>query len=137
MRYKFGHRSQERMKGVNNDLVKCAVNALSKSKYYDYTIPWMGGYRTSLDQYYIFKNGNSQLDGTTKKSYHQTGNALDIIPYKVDKTQEDKAFRYFTQLMFDEWQRGISAGIYKGILQWGGNWRNFIDKPHWQVVINK
>lgn len=32
-------------------------------------------------QYKIFKAGNSKCDGYEKLSYHQSGNALDTVPY--------------------------------------------------------
>ena len=79
MSYKFGSRSLERIEGVNKDLVKCAELALHNSKV-DMTIPWMGGVRTAEDQNEIYRRGASQRDGYDKKSYHQSGNALDIIP---------------------------------------------------------
>ena len=125
MSYKYGDRSTRRMQGVNNDLVDCAVKALAECPY-DMTIPWMGGVRTAKEQNDIYKTGASTKDGYDKKSYHQSGNALDIIPVMKDC---EKSYRKFAGLMFTIWQR---EG-YKGILQWGGHWANFIDKPHWQV----
>ena len=79
MSFKWGNRSLERMEGVNEFLVECATEALRISKH-DMTIPWMGGIRTAEEQNKIFKEGNSKMDGYEKKSYHQSGNALDITP---------------------------------------------------------
>ena len=123
------------MQGVNNDLVQCAVNALRNSVLFDFTIPWMGGVRTAPEQNKIFMSGNSTCDGYQKKSYHQSGNALDVIPYNVNIVDQAGAFRYFAKLMFREWQRGLKDGEYEGILEWGGNWTSFEDKPHWQVIV--
>ena len=125
--YEWGNRSKQRMKGVEPLLRECATAALYSSKY-DMTIPWMGGLRTAEQQNRIFKTGNSQLDGHNKRSYHQTGKALDIIPVEGGYTN-DKAFRHFAACMFTEWQK-MNTGL---ILEWGGHWENFIDTPHWQI----
>ena len=134
MAYKWGNRSKERMTGVNPILIECATRALAICRE-DMTIPWMGGLRTAEEQNEIFKDGNSKLDGFNKKSYHQTGNAIDVIPVKGSYSNS-KGFREFARSMFHTWQVMIKEGkvpdsIY---LEWGGNWRNFIDVPHWQIV---
>ena len=121
------------MEGVHPALIKCAERALSISKY-DMTIPWMGGVRTAEDQRKIFDQGYSQVDGYKKKSYHQTGKALDVIPVKGGY-DNDKAFRHFAKCMFLTWQRMMTRKETEGyFLEWGGHWMNFIDNPHWQLV---
>ena len=131
--YKFGTTSIRRMEGVDERLVECVTRALTSSKRYDYSIPWMGGMRTPKEQLALFKNGASQLDGYRKQSYHQTGNAIDVIPYNVNPEYNVKAHMYFAELMFSEWQRGLYTGEYRGVLEWGGHWTNFNDMPHWQI----
>jgi len=133
MSYKFGNRSNERMEGVNSVLIQCAGIALGKSQH-DMTIPKTGGLRTPEDQNKLFKKGYSQKDGFEKKSYHQSGNALDVIPV-VGGYANDKAFRHFAGKMFSAWQGIIAAGEHQGYtLEWGGHWQNFLDVPHWQIV---
>ncbi|MDC3237400.1 M15 family metallopeptidase [bacterium] len=131
--YKWGSKSLSRMEGVNPLLIECATRALAKSKF-DMTIPGMGGLRTTEDQKGIFDRGYSQVDGTKRKSYHQTGNALDVIAV-IDGYNNDVAFRDFAKRMFNAWQEMIYQGEARGKLEWGGNWRNFIDKPHWQIIL--
>ncbi len=139
--YTWGKRSLERMQGVNellqgvNELlIECAARALEISDH-DMTIPWMGGKRSAENQNEIFKSGASTLDGFEKKSYHQTGNALDVIPVEGNY-RNDKAFRHFAKCMFQAWQEMHMKGrIPDGLfLEWGGHWQNFIDVPHWQIV---
>ena len=133
MNFQWGNRSKERMQGVHELPVECATRALSISKH-DMTIPWMGGLRTAEEQNDIFKEGNSQLDGYEKKSYHQSGFALDIIPVQGGYAN-DKAFRHFAKCMFFTWQLMIREGKAGDfILEWGGHWQKFIDVPHWQIV---
>lgn len=47
----------------------------------DFGILSTGGFRTAEMQNEIFKKGNSKCDGYIKKSYHQTGKAVDLVPY--------------------------------------------------------
>lgn len=137
MSFHWGSRSKQRMKGVNNDLIICANRALIKSKY-DMTIPWMGGVRTPEEQNAIFKEGNSKCDGFKIKSYHQSGNALDIIPV-VKGYKNTRAMNHFANHMLIEWQKMIdesdttwkSQGLY---MTWGGTFgAQGWDKPHYQV----
>lgn len=131
--FKFGERSTGRMQGVNPILIQCASVALAKSKH-DMTIPKSGGLRSPDDQNILFKKGYSQKDGFDKKSYHQSGNALDVVPV-VGGYANDRAFRHFAGKMFSAWQGIIAAGDHQGnTLEWGGHWQNFIDVPHFQIV---
>ncbi len=130
--YKWGKTSLERMDGVSEYLTDCATKALSISQY-DMTIPPHGGLRTPEEQNKLFKKGFSQLDGYKKKSYHQTGNALDVIP--IQGYEFDKGFRHFAKCMFNSWQLMIYECEVPDYLylEYGGHWGNFIDVPHWQI----
>ena len=130
--FKFGNTSKRRSEYVNNDLVLCAELALSESKY-DMTIPWMGGLRTDKEQNDIFKEGNSKCDGYDIKSYHQSGNALDIIPVQ-GKYKNTRALNHFANLMLCTWQKLLSEGKVKGIITWGGTFGSQgWDKPHYEI----
>lgn len=133
MAYSFGNRSTGRMQGVNSVMVQCASIALGKSQH-DMTIPSTGGIRTADDQKKLYDKGYSQCDGTEKLSYHQSGNALDVVAVKGGYANA-AAFRHFAKCMFSAWQTMIKAGENEGYtLEWGGHWQNFIDVPHWQIV---
>lgn len=130
--YLFGKTSKRRQEGVNKYLVLCSEIALSKSKY-DMTIPWMGGVRTDKDQNDIFKNGNSKCDGYDIKSYHQSGNAIDVIPV-IGKYKNLRASNYFANLMLYTWQELLIEGKVKGIMTWGGTFgAKGWDKWHFEI----
>lgn len=133
MNYKWGNRSKERMKGVNDILVECATRALSICRA-DMTIPKYGGVRTPGEQKSLYDKGYSQRDGYEKRSYHQTGNALDVIPVKGGYSNAS-GFREFARCMFYTWQLMIKEEkIPKDLcLFWGGHWRSFVDTPHWEL----
>lgn len=132
MSYKFGSKSLRFTEGVDATLMLCAIRALAKSKY-DMTIPWMGGLRTDREQNDIYKEGNSKCDGYKIKSYHQSGNAIDIIP--VDKGYKNtRGMNHFANLMLKEWQQMILEGFTTKVMTWGGTFgAQGWDKPHYEI----
>jgi peptidoglycan LD-endopeptidase CwlK len=119
--YKFGDASISRIGKVHQLLQRLANGTIEKSDF-DFGIPSTGGLRTTEEQYELFKKGNSQCDGTIKKSYHQTGLALDFVPYINGKyTWENKdAFLSIAKTAFDVWEKmDDKQGMF---LHWGGFW---------------
>lgn len=152
MGYSFGRTSHKRMFGVDDILKKTAITALSFSDI-DMTVPWRGGKRTAEEQNELFKAGNSRCDGFRIKSYHQSGQALDLVPYvngKIDYTATEQ-FIKFANIMFATFKFLQATGsIPKNIyLHWGGFWsakdnngdgilstiddKTGWDKPHWEL----
>ena len=152
MAYSFGRTSHKRMLGVDDALTRTAVTALSFSPI-DMSIPWRGGLRTASQQKELFDMGNSRADGYRNKSYHQSGKALDIVPFvdgEIDYTATDR-FVEFANLMLETFKflqaiGQIPRDLY---LHWGGFWSakdnngdgilSTIndefgwDKPHWEI----
>ena len=152
MGYSFGRSSLIRAKDVTDILVQCASMSLMHSKY-DMSIPWRGGKRTAAQQKELFDDKATKCDGYIKKSYHQSGQALDVVPWhngKLDYKATDR-FEHFAKIMlatFDYLQviGDIPQGIY---LHWGGFWSardengdgylHHIDDefgwdcPHWEI----
>ena len=130
--YKFGTKSQARMSDVNLQLVECAKRSLGKSKF-DMTIPWMGGKRTATQQNDIFKEGNSKCDGYKIESFHQSGNALDIIPV-VKGYKNTRAMNRFARTMLITWQEMLINNEAEGVMIWGGTFGSQgWDKPHYEI----
>lgn len=111
-------RSLNRLEGVEEKgimLVKLAI----KLSPIDFSIPWMGGYRSVEDQLAIFKEGNSTCDGTNKKSYHQSGKAIDFVPY-VDGKSND-SHRYYFMIIGAFFAAAETLGME---ITSGANWDN-------------
>jgi len=133
MGYSFGKKSLERMEGVNSDLIKVVKKALEISEKrgkrgVDFIIPPYGGLRTAEEQNELYKKGRSKLDGFKKESYHQSGNALDVVPY-VDGAPSwdyDELMKVAVCML----QAANDLGIH---ITWGGSWTNGWDAPHYQV----
>ena len=123
--YIWGEASERRMGKVSEYLVDAAYEVIGVSDV-DLTIPWMGGWREDYEQNEIFLNKNSKADGYKKKSYHQSGNALDIIPYINGKgTYTDHGSSiYIASMMltvfdYNKLLGEIPADLF---LHWGGFW---------------
>jgi peptidoglycan L-alanyl-D-glutamate endopeptidase CwlK len=75
-------KSLSKLEGVDERLQKIVKEAIKETKV-DFAV--VSGYRTAEKQNELYKKGYSELDGYTKKSAHQLGKAVDIVPYKDGK----------------------------------------------------
>lgn len=81
--YHWGKSSQTNLIGVEPDVIKLCNKALEISDY-DFSI--IDGLRTTEDQQKVFNDKKSELDGIIKKSFHQSGLAVDVLPYVRDRS---------------------------------------------------
>lgn len=93
--------------------------------------------RTSEEQAIHFKNGASKCDGYKIKSKHQSGNAFDIIPSKNKWNSTNEEFNQLSNVIKKEFLNFEPAKLQGFKIEWGGDWKNFIDKPHWELRIKK
>lgn len=126
--YYLSKRSYTRLNGINAILVAILTEAIKESPY-DFGIPSTGGLRTAEKQNELYKKGRSQLDGYKKKSYHQTGKAFDIYAYVDGKASWDKGqltaiARHIQKVAKDQFDVDLT---------WGGDWKSFVDMPHFQI----
>jgi peptidoglycan L-alanyl-D-glutamate endopeptidase CwlK len=125
--FKFGENSLDRMSGVNYQIIEVAKLALSISPI-DFGIPRHGGLRTAEEQKKLFNDKASQLDGTIKKSYHQSGMALDVFAYVDGKASWDELHLTTIAAAMLEAANRLSVNM-----RWGGHWTSFRDMPHFEV----
>ena len=128
--YKFSKRSLDNLKNVDQRLVDIC-NELIKE--IDFTV--IEGYRTLERQKELFDTGFSKIDGIKKKGKHNYSPslAIDIIPYKKGHNPFDGSEE--STKMFKELNKAFDKVAKKlGIkYEWGGNWKTFVDLPHYQV----
>lgn len=119
---KFGKKSQERLRGVNSELVNVLFELV---KIMDVTI--IEGVRSQERQDRLVAEGKSK----TKFSKHITGRAVDLAGYPIDWEDRDR-FHYMGGML-----RGIAHQM--GVkVRWGGDWdgdgetrdNNFDDLVH-------
>lgn len=125
--YSFSKTSLERLDTTDPRLQHIFKEAITDSPI-DFGIPPYGGKRTVEEQQELFKDGKSRADGVNKKSYHQTGKAVDVYAYVDGRASWDE--KHLTLIA------GHVLGTAKRLgydLEWGGNWRTFVDMPHFQL----
>ena len=137
-KFQWGQNSLNRMKGVDERLIRVLFRAIRiasrKMDGIDLSIPQLGGLRTADQQNKLFENKLSRCDGYDLKSYHQSGRAIDVIPYikgvnvySLPKEEMELAFYKVASCM-------LEAGAKDNVkLNWGGNWKTFKDLPHYEI----
>jgi len=121
--------SRERLAGVEPLLVNIVEQAILNSPY-RFQIAWMGGHRTGQMQLQLFNDKKSKCDGVHKRSKHQDGLAFDIICYD-DNNEITWSKDVFTEVAM--WIKFIAEELFSTELEWGGDWKNFVDLPHFQL----
>ena len=121
---KLGRRSLRNLQGVDPRLQSIINLAMFRGRV-DFTIT--EGLRTQERQEKLFKEGKSQLDGVNKKSKHQSGMAIDFIPYPFRGWEDIEAFKKVgNELKECAYLLGYHA-------TYGGDWKSFKDYPHLQI----
>ena len=117
----IGPRSVMRLKGVHPDLVKVVQHAIEISTV-DFTV--LEGLRTIQRQRELVKAGASQ----TLKSRHLTGHAVDLGAWVDDQVD-------WSWPLYDKIAKAMktAAADLKIPLEWGGDWKQFKDGPHFQL----
>ena len=125
--YYLGKSSAANLSGVNPLLIQVVMLALKLTSV-DFGIPSSGGLRTPEQQRKLFDLKASQLDGTIKISNHQSGNAFDVFAYVDGKASWDVGHlnEVATAVLAAASQLGVK-------LAWGGHWKRFVDRPHFEV----
>ena len=85
--------------------------------------------RAAAGMYPISAGENSytvtDCDGTTHKSKHQGGRALDVVPSEGGRP------------VWPEWNdprwKDIASSFKAEGFEWGGDWEDFPDRPHYQM----
>lgn len=123
--YQLGPRSRGNLQGVHPDLVAVVERAIQITKQ-DFTV--IEGLRTKKRQEELVKKGASK----TMNSRHLTGHAVDITPWIDGAISWD--WRYYNEVKEAMFQAARELNVP---IEWGGNWTNFRDGPHWQLPWDK
>lgn len=126
--YNLSKRSFERLNGIDAILIAILVEGIKESPF-DFGIPRNGGLRTAEQQKVLFDKKRSKADGIKKKSYHQSGKAFDVFAYIDGNASWDK--NQLTQIA--RHLQKIAKEKFDVKLEWGGDWKSFIDMPHFQI----
>jgi len=113
------------------------------------------GHRTPEEQFELFQKGRSEVNGiwrvtdparvvTYKNGYNDKSKhnaypslAVDVMPYygikphiRWDDFEGMKAFGNYVKGVIDMM---IKYGTIDNNITWGGDWKSFLDYPHWQI----
>lgn len=121
MGFKFGKRSQDKLLGVHEDLIRVMNRAIEMSAT-DFAIT--EGVRTLDRQQALVASGAS----TTMKSRHLTGHAVDVAAFV------GKEVRWDWPLYGKIAETVKAAAKLENVqVEWGGDWKSFPDGPHFQL----
>ena len=119
--FTLGHRSKQRLKGVHPDLVKVVECAIQLTTV-DFAV--LEGLRTPERQKALVEAGASQ----TLNSRHLTGHAVDLGAWVGDEVRWDWPLYHKIAAAMKDAAKQVDVPI-----EWGGDWRNFKDGPHFQL----
>lgn len=127
--FRLGHNSSKYLKSISDkDLIILASQAILRTSH-DFGIHHTGGFRTAERQNKIYKAGYSTCDGYVKKSNHQSGKALDLVPWVGDKFVWDPEIAIEISKVMKT--LAIENGIF---LVCGADWEDYPDPYHYQTV---
>ena len=113
--------SKERLLGVDERLKAVVMEAAERC---GFPFNVSEGLRSVAKQREYVRQGKSK----TMNSKHLTGKAVDLYPLSMDRKVVDwSRFEDLAELML---QVADEMGIR---LVWGGNWKTFVDKPHFEL----
>ena len=121
MTYRFSERSNSKLEGVDERLIRVATLALQLSPV-DFGIT--EGVRTLERQKELVKAGASR----TLRSKHLEGKAIDVVAYVGGKVAWDWPLYEKIAKAFKQAADELDVKI-----KWGGDWVNFKDGPHFQL----
>jgi peptidoglycan L-alanyl-D-glutamate endopeptidase CwlK len=130
--------SLRRLEGVDPGLARLVKKAIKRTPV-DFGVAWLGGLRTAQQQHSSYVKGYSKKDGYKKKSKHQSGLAVDFLPYVNGRPDTDTRENYLIII-------GVlfAVAAEMGInIRSGANWdrdqefltdQDFDDLPHIELV---
>lgn len=95
----------------------------------DFCVIENGGYRTEEMQNSLFKKGVSKCDGYKKKSFHQSGLAVDLVPWVNGNPTWDEKCCFFLSGAFMTYCKERRLPITSGS-DWDGD-GNLKEKDSW------
>lgn len=143
MGYKLGTKSLLKLSTVDDKLQDVVKRAIEISKC-DFSVT--DGLRTAEQQHALYKKGASTKDGYNKKSMHQSGLAVDLVPYIDGKLKWDVDACITIAEAVREAAEELGCTI-----RWGGTWTvitgtteavselvkanptRFFDGPHYEL----
>lgn len=126
MKYKLGKNTTKNLESIlqsgksSSKILARAVKDFINDTPLDFCIINNGGYRTAELQNKLYKKGNSECDGYEKLSKHQSGLAVDLIPWINGKPTWDKISCFYLAGAFMAYCKRMDIPITSGA-DWNGD----------------
>lgn len=119
----FSSRSKERLSTCEPRLQVLFNRVITKT---DCTI--ICGHRNQEDQDKAFHDGFSLVRWPNGKHNADPSHAVDVMPCPVD-WEDIKKLEAFAIVV----KETIAELGLQDVIEWGGDWLKFIDRPHWEI----
>lgn len=134
--YKLSDKSIAKLKGVHPDLVYILKIAI-ESGIIDFSVS--EGVRTiETQKEYVAKGVSKTLNSKHLIQPDGYGHAVDLYPYPIDMVKVNKGNAQEVAKF------GVLAGVIKSVAKnkgidiiWGGDWKSFVDMPHFELRKGK
>lgn len=122
----FSKRSESRLVGLHPDLVRVFRRALATTTL-DFSV--IEGVRTVARQKQLVATGASTtMNSRHIKAANGYAHAIDVAPYVGGTIRWDWPLYYQLEPIIK------AAAAAEGVpIEWGGDWKSFVDGPHWQL----
>jgi hypothetical protein len=90
------------------------------------------GHRTREEQDDAFNGGFSKVRYPNSKHNKTPSQAVDVAPYPIDWNNLQK-FRDLSTIVKRVWSEMTTEEKEGWNLHWGGDFKNFVDMPHWEL----
>jgi len=125
-------RDLERLFGIDCVLKSVVRNGLVYCPH-QIVFPRHCGKRTAEEQKKLFLKKRSKCDGTKKVSYHQSGRAFDFAVLDDEGNPTwSKEYYYKYKAVARHFQK-VARRRFNTVLEWGGDWKSWKDRPHLQL----
>ncbi len=121
--FSLSAKSKRELMGVQPNLVEVVKRAIQITNM-DFVV--FDGKRSAKEQNRHYKNGASQLDGYKKKSYHQSGNAVDLVPFVGGRERHADWNNYYH--LAEAMVRAANELGYAQNIRWGAVWDRRLNK---------
>lgn len=126
MAYKWGKSSLNNLKSCDKRLQDMANMMLARS---DFDLTITCGFRGEQEQNDAFLRGASKARFGQSKHNTMPSQAIDICPYPIPKNWDTNDRRWQEMALNAMW----CAGKLGFEITWGGSFKKFCDKPHFEI----
>jgi peptidoglycan L-alanyl-D-glutamate endopeptidase CwlK len=122
----FNEASLKEIQGVHPDLLKVVARAREISSVHFEVVPGNGGLRSATEQKRLKHAGKSHANF----GRHTVGYAIDLVPISKNGNPNFNDAKGYEGIRSAMETAANELGIP---IQWGGNWKRLVDKPHFEL----